>query len=223
MEQFTYVKRGYDPEEVDRYISTLEQVIKSYKEKDNAIKNAIISAQIAADNMVKNAKAQADEYKGQIAKELDKVSIEVDRQRMKMKAFQDVYTGLVRKYLTEIDEKEVTDLFERLDDVDKLIVRLKEVDIVPAPTPGDAPISASGFSSPPSSSEPVPFKPPTISSAPPVVPPTPPPPNTSGIPQISLGPSTSPSLNKNTPPPPSGYEPPTVISKINEDGNYVPS
>ncbi|MCL1883238.1 MAG: DivIVA domain-containing protein [Defluviitaleaceae bacterium] len=133
MEQFTYVKRGYDPEEVDRYISTLEQVVKSYKEKDNAIKNAIISAQVAADNMVKNAKAQAEEYKGQIAKELDKVSIEVDRQRMRIQAFQDVYSGLVRKYLTDINEKDISDLYSRLDEVDKFIERLKEVDIIPPP------------------------------------------------------------------------------------------
>ncbi|MCL2224726.1 MAG: DivIVA domain-containing protein [Defluviitaleaceae bacterium] len=133
MEQFTYVKRGYDPEEVDRYIATMEQVIKSYKEKDNAIKNAIISAQVAADNMIKNAKAQADEYKVQICKELEKVSTEVDRQRMQIKAFQDVYAGLVRKYLTAIDEQEISDLYARLDDVDKLVDRLKEVDIVPAP------------------------------------------------------------------------------------------
>ena len=60
LEQFTYVKRGYDPEEVEKYITTLEQVIKSYKDKDNAIKNAIISAQVAADNVVKNARLQAD-------------------------------------------------------------------------------------------------------------------------------------------------------------------
>lgn len=141
MEQFTYAKRGYNPEEVDRYISTLEQVIKSYKEKDNAIKNAIISAQVAADNMIKNAKAQADEYKGQIAKELDKVTLEVDRQRMRIQSFQDVYSELVCKYLTVIDEKEISDLYSRLDDVDKFINRLKEIDIVPAPAPAPMPAS----------------------------------------------------------------------------------
>ena len=121
MEQFTIVRRGYDPEEVDKYVSTLEQVIKSYKDKDNAIKNAIISAQVAADNMVKNAKMQADEYKAQIVRELGKVSIEVERQRVKLQAFNDIYTSLVRKYLTEPRENDMRDLFARLDDVDKII------------------------------------------------------------------------------------------------------
>ena len=121
MEQFTIVRRGYDPDEVDKYISTLEQVIKSYKEKDNAIKNAIISAQVAADNMVKNAKMQADEYKAQIVRELSKVSGEVERQRIKLQAFQDIYSSLVRKYLTEPKENDMKELFARLDDVDKII------------------------------------------------------------------------------------------------------
>ena len=125
MEQFTIVRRGYDPEEVDKYISTLEQVIKSYKDKDNAIRNAIISAQVAADNMVKNAKMQADEYKAQIVRELSKVSEEVDRQRIKLQAFNDIYTSLVRKYLIEPKESDMRDLFARLDDVDKIINILK--------------------------------------------------------------------------------------------------
>lgn len=246
LEQFTYVKRGYDPEEVDRYISTLEQVIKSYKEKDNAIKNAIISAQVAADNMVKNAKAQADEYKGQIAKELDKVSLEVDRQRMKIKAFQDVYSGLVRKYLIELDDSEVSDLSSRLDDVDKFIDRLKEIDIVPAPTP--TPVSDSGGNY--SSSAPVRESEPPSSPAPapsinmgasmgsmhqshrPTSPPqkTPPPvthapPPRQPMSPLSLGPNSSPSLNKNPMPSgaPKAYSPPQVVARINDDGNYVPS
>ena len=121
MEQFSIVRRGYDPEEVDKYINTLEQVIKSYKDKDNAIKNAIISAQVAADNMIKNAKLQADEYKAQIVRELGKVSNEVERQRVKLQAFGDIYSSLVRKYLVEPRESDMKDLFARLDDVDKMI------------------------------------------------------------------------------------------------------
>jgi len=132
LESFTYVKRGYDPDEVDKYIATLESVIKSYKDKDNAIKNAIISAQVAADNMIKNARLQADDYKGQIVQELEKVRQEVERQRMRLHAFQDVYTGLIRKYLTTLDENDMTELHTRLDDIDRLIVRLMDTDIAPS-------------------------------------------------------------------------------------------
>lgn len=171
MESFTYVKRGYDPEEVDRYIATLEQVIKSYKEKDNTIKNAIISAQAAADNIIQNAKNQANEYKTQIAKELDKIPAEIERQRIRIQAFQDVYSGLVRKYLTTLEESEMNDIFTRLDDIDKLITRLKETDIIP---PSGTPMSTD------SSEEAAVFTPPSEGT----------------VPILSFGPDNSPSLNK---------------------------
>ena len=131
MERFTYVKRGYDPEEVDNYIAGIELTIKSYKDKDNAIKNAIISAQVAADNMVKNAKAQADEYKSLIVRELEKVNIEIERQRVRIHAFKDVYGNLVRKYLSELEENDMSSLFTRLDDIERLINNLKDVDLTP--------------------------------------------------------------------------------------------
>ena len=124
MERYPLVKRGYDPAAVDSDIETLENVIKSYKEKDNAIKNAIISAQIAADNMIKNAKMQADEYKEQIVGELENVRREVARERSKVQEFQDSYTELVQKYLTKINEGEVSGIHLRLNEIDTLIDNL---------------------------------------------------------------------------------------------------
>jgi hypothetical protein len=134
LEQFSYVKRGYNPEEVDKYIATLEQVIKSYKEKDNAIKNAIISAQVAADNVLMNAQMQAEAYKEKIVKQLQLVKDSVERQRVRVQAFQDVYTGLLRKYLREMDDSEINDLYSKLDDMERMIDSLSEMDIVPKDT-----------------------------------------------------------------------------------------
>ena len=128
METFSYVKRGYNPEEVDAYINTLEQVIKSYKDKDNAIKNAIISAQVAADNVVKNAHLQAAEYKQRIARQLVYVQESIEIQRRKLQAFQDVYSNIVRKYLRELEEGHMLDLYSRLDEMDDLIKSLKDMD-----------------------------------------------------------------------------------------------
>ena len=128
METFSYVKRGYNPEEVDAYINTLEQVIKSYKDKDNAIKNAIISAQVAADNVVKNAHLQAAEYKQRIARQLVYVQESIEIQRRKLQAFQDVYSNIVRKYLRELEEGHMLDLYGRLDEMDDLVKSLKDMD-----------------------------------------------------------------------------------------------
>ena len=131
MEQFSYVKRGYSPEEVDKYIATLEQVIKSYKDKDNAIKNAIISAQVAADNVVRNAHLQAEEYKGRILKQLSGFRSAIDTERMRLQAFQDVYNSLMRKYLHDIDPADITELGRRLDDMDSLMHDLQTRDLLP--------------------------------------------------------------------------------------------
>lgn len=131
MEQFTYVRRGYDPQEVDNYVATLESVIKSYKEKDNAIKNAIISAQVAADNMIKNAKLQADEYKAQIVRELEKVREEVANERANMMEFQNLYGNLIRKYLLKLDESEISEMHTRLNEIDRLIDHLMDNDALP--------------------------------------------------------------------------------------------
>ena len=129
VEQFSYVKRGYSPEEVNKYIATLEQVIKSYKEKDNAIKNAIISAQVAADSVVRNAQMQAHEYKKKISQQLIQVSSAIDAERMRLQAFHDVYTGLMRKYLFEVETADMFEMSRRLDDMEKLINDLMEMDV----------------------------------------------------------------------------------------------
>ena len=129
LETFTIVKRGYNPEEVDKYIATLEQVIKSYKDKDNAIKNAIISAQIAADNVIKNAHMQAEEYRAKVFEQMSDVKHAINKQRMRLKAFQDVYNNLIRKYLREVDDADMQELYGKLDDMEKLINSIMETDV----------------------------------------------------------------------------------------------
>jgi len=129
MEQFSYVRKGYNPEEVDRYVSTLEQVILSYKEKDNAIKNALISAEIAADNVIKNARLQADDYRGKIIRQLSTIMDSVERQRQWLRQFQDEYNELVQRYLRSMDGRELNDLHARLDEMDALIRELSDADL----------------------------------------------------------------------------------------------
>ena len=83
---------------------------------------------MAADNITKNAKLQADEYKAQIVRELDNVRKEVERERAKVEEFQDMYAKLVRKYLTKLDDGEMSGLHSRLDEIDRLIDHLMETD-----------------------------------------------------------------------------------------------
>ena len=121
MESFNIVKRGYDPKEVDEYIETLEQVIKSYKEKDNAIKNAIISAQMAADNILKNSQAEIILRKNQAFAQLREIYESLDIQRSRVQAFQDDYNNLIRQYLSPPDDASIALIFTRIDELENLL------------------------------------------------------------------------------------------------------
>jgi len=124
MESFSIVKRGYNPEEVDEYIETLEQVIKSYKDKDNAIKNAIISAQVAADNILRNTHLEAAEYKTRTLAQLRHIYESVEIQRNRLRAFQDDYNEMLRKYLRGFDESDASLINSRIDELEKYLREL---------------------------------------------------------------------------------------------------
>ena len=121
MEGFSIVKRGYNPQEVDEYIATLEQVIKSYKEKDNSIKNAIVSAQLAADNIIKNAHFEVADRKSRTNALMKQIYDSVESQRARVRRFQDDYTALVRKYLNEFNEADAADIYGKIDALEKFL------------------------------------------------------------------------------------------------------
>ena len=124
MESFSIVKRGYNPQEVDEYIETLEQVVKSYKEKDNAIKNAIISAQVAADNILKNTHLEVAEYKARALAGLRSVYDSVEQQRSRLQAFQDDYNDMLNKYLLSFEESDIALVYERIDELERYLREL---------------------------------------------------------------------------------------------------
>jgi len=124
MESFSIVKRGYNPQEVDEYIETLEQVIKSYKDKDNAIKNAIISAQVAADNILKNTHLEAAEYKTRTLDQLRHIYESIETQRNRMQSFQNDYNDMLQKYLRAFEESDAAVTFERIDELEKYLREL---------------------------------------------------------------------------------------------------
>ena len=129
MEQFNFVKKGYDPQQVDEYVATLNQVIKSYKDKDNAIKNAIISAQIAADNITKNAHLEIAEYKSHATAHLRRVYEALEGQKTRIQSFQHDYNAMVRKYLNAFDESDLAEIFERIEELERYINELQAVQL----------------------------------------------------------------------------------------------
>jgi len=123
-DRFMYVKRGYDPQEVDRYIESLEAVIKSYKEKDSAIKNAIISAQMAADNIVKNATIQVSDAKNQTLNQVKSISVSIAAQRAKILEFQQDYNAIIKKYVQNFNDGDIQVLMEKIDSLENYVSKL---------------------------------------------------------------------------------------------------
>ena len=124
MDSFSIIKRGYNPQEVDEYIETLEQVIKSYKDKDNAIKNAIISAQVAAENILKNTHMEAAEYKSRTLAQLKHIYDSIEKQRSNVQAFCDDYNDVLRKHLRPFEESDISMIYERISELEKYLREL---------------------------------------------------------------------------------------------------
>lgn len=123
MADFSIVKKGYDQDEVNEYISKLEDVIKSYKEKDVAIKNAIISAQVAADNIVKNAELEAMSRKYKTMEVLNSMRDDIAQQKNTLKNFQTEYNNMIKKYLIDFNEIEFSSLFNKMNELEENLVQ----------------------------------------------------------------------------------------------------
>jgi len=116
--RFNIVKKGYDPTEVEYHIASLEAQLKTYREKDAIINQAIISAQAAADSIVINAKNQGRTIREDIAKQLEDVSLSVTTTRLLMNNFISEYNTIVSKYLKVIDNDDFKSISEKVDSME---------------------------------------------------------------------------------------------------------
>ena len=116
--RFNIVKQGYSPAEVDEYVSKLEQVLQSYRDKDSAIKNAILNAQIAADNIVQNAKLESASLREEASKQLGDLVIRTRRQKDVLMQFQADYNSLIQRYLININENDFRDMLSKIDRIE---------------------------------------------------------------------------------------------------------
>lgn len=120
-DRFNYSKKGYDVNEVDNYIDSLEDIIKSYKDKDAAIKNAIINAQIAADNIIKSAEEDAIGIKEICLEKLEELDKSIIGQKKLIQKFQEEYNYMVGKYIHEFNDTEVLKLYSKINELEEFI------------------------------------------------------------------------------------------------------
>ena len=126
-DRFNYAKKGYDVNEVDNYIDTLEGIIKSYKEKDSSIKNAIVNAQIAADNIIKESEDEAISIKEICLKQLDDVNKSIVSQKKFIQEFQEDYNYIVGKYVHQFNDTEILKLYSKINELEEFIAEVQSV------------------------------------------------------------------------------------------------
>jgi len=113
--RFNIVKKGYDTDAVDRYISTLESQIDMYRDKDNAINNAIISAQKAADDIIRNAKAQSRTMREEANRQMSDIAQGALKQRQLLNDFAGEYSSLTARYLRIKDDADFDRVSDKID------------------------------------------------------------------------------------------------------------
>jgi len=126
MQRFNTMRNGYNIEEVNSYIATLESALAEYREKDSAITNTMINAQIAADNIVKNAHLEAQGIRQETVAHLESVSESLDKQRMMISRFERDYKELTDRYLHNVDGTHFKETFDKVDELDACLRTLKE-------------------------------------------------------------------------------------------------
>ena len=124
---FNIVRKGYDQDEVDSYIQSLEAVIKSYKDKDDTIKNAIINAQISADNIIKNSEIEADRISKRAVRLVNEIHVSISSQKQIVHSFQEEYNRLVSKYLQNIGSSEVEKVLGKIAELEQYLGSIQKL------------------------------------------------------------------------------------------------
>ena len=121
MTEFTRVRKGYRPEEVEQELFRLRQKITEqeeelsiYRGREEELHRREIEAQMKADLIIEEAQRKADEIQKKTKEELKEIRQEALRMRDLMEAFQNEYNQLLRQSLLKIRTDEFSALMDRL-------------------------------------------------------------------------------------------------------------
>lgn len=131
--KFSIVKKGYDTDEVDQYISELEQLIEQrnqeladYKQKERAINGSLIQAQEMSERIkqeadqqakktIEKARTQAAQEKAASEQALRESAEKLLELRHLMKEFKEQLNTLTERYLVQAKSKDLDEAFSSLD------------------------------------------------------------------------------------------------------------
>lgn len=133
MKEFSIVRKGYAPEEVNAYIAELEAALADkvsrlleYQDKESAITSSLVDAQIFSAQIRKAAEDEAealrasalDEAKSLRAgayDEMDQLREQAGSLHEKLTAFQTEYSRILQDYLVSLRSTDLVNLFSRLE------------------------------------------------------------------------------------------------------------
>ena len=124
-DRFNIAKKGYDTSEVDAYISKLERTITDYKDKDAAIKNAIINSQIAADNIIEKAHIEAEKIKISALRQISDIQNSITAQKRLVGEFAEDYMAFVKRYINEFNEINTQKVYDKIQALEDYFNELK--------------------------------------------------------------------------------------------------
>ena len=127
--RFNISKRGYEITEVDAYISKLERTITEYKDKDAAIKNAIINSQIAADNIIEKANIEAEKIRISALRQMSDIQNSIGTQKRLVGEFAEDYMAFVKRYINEFNEVNTQKIYEKIQTLEDYFGALKNSNV----------------------------------------------------------------------------------------------
>lgn len=114
---FTIVKKGYLPAEVDRHIEKLQEELDNFRSDQVAIAKAIIHSENIAQGIIDDANRESDQVKLKAESQLLELQKKIKHMRMKLDAFQSNYNQLMHKYIITMNNDDFSDLFTSLDQI----------------------------------------------------------------------------------------------------------
>ncbi|MFP4697651.1 MAG: DivIVA domain-containing protein [Eubacteriales bacterium] len=114
---FPVLKKGYDPQEVDNYISKLEQELNDFKQREQAISHAIMDAQVTSKKIVKAAKDEAGQIQKEAILQLDSIRRKVSYIKQKIETFQASYNQFIERFTVNINQDDINKLYHQLDEL----------------------------------------------------------------------------------------------------------
>ena len=103
----------------------LEDKIDLSKEKEDAITNAMVNSQVAANNIIKNAEMAAVEMHEDMVSIVNNIFSSIDSQKNIVKSFQEDYQALINRYLKTPEGKDFQNIYNSLNELESYLIELK--------------------------------------------------------------------------------------------------